>query len=96
MIKRESTEIRIKESHINFEWKRNKMEITSLSLSNEAIRHIAILVLIAFAIPVFTYFGLRKELRFVEQFLAVVTCFLVLEVFIFVMPFLLMSLKSLF
>ena len=58
--------------------------------------HIVLLLIIALVTPLFYSLGLRRELRIIEQILAISLIFISIEVFIFLMPFIIGSIKSLF
>lgn len=69
------------------------MEITSLHLINEAAFHIYLIVIVAIVIPLFTYFGLKKEIKLIEQFLAIFGVVFFIELMIFLIPYLISPFK---
>ena len=58
--------------------------------------HIVIAVVIAFITPLFTYLGLRRELKIIEQIVAIILVFLTVELIIYLLPFIIDSLRSIF
>lgn len=66
------------------------------SVINGYSEHLVIIVVIAILTPLFTYFGLRKELKIIEQIVAVLLVFLTVELLIYLLPFMIESLRSVF
>ena len=62
--------------------------VTSALLTNGISRHIILLVFIAIFIPISTIWGFRKELRLIEQVIAISVIFLLVEFAIFLLPYL--------
>lgn len=66
------------------------------NLTKELSFHIILLFVIGILTPIFTYFGLRRELKVLEQILAILTVFIMIEVIIYLLPFLVIGLKQTF
>ncbi len=69
------------------------MEISSLHITNEITFHIVLIVIIAIATPLFTIFGLKKEIKLAEQVLAILVVFIVVKVIIFAIPYIILPFR---
>jgi len=58
--------------------------------------HLIIVVIIVILTPLITYFGLRRELKIIEQIVAISLLFLTIELLIYLFPFIIDSLRSIF
>ena len=76
------------------------MNLTNFGTQESVIsgytEHIIIVVIIAILTPLFTYFGLKRELKIIEQIVAILLLFLTIELLIYLLPFMINSLKSIF
>lgn len=69
---------------------------TQESVISGYANHLIIVVIIAILTPLFTYFGLRRELKIIEQIAAILLLFLTIELLIYLLPFMIDSLRSIF
>ena len=60
------------------------------------VEHLIIILAIAIITPLFTYFGLRKELKIIEQLIAILLVFLTIELLFYLFPFIINNLGSIF
>jgi hypothetical protein len=74
------------------------MNITEFATQASIIKgysdHIVLAVVIIVITPLFTYLGLKKELKIFEQILAILLVFLTFELLIYLAPFIINSIKS--
>lgn len=69
---------------------------TQDSVMSEYVKHLVIVLIIAVLTPLFTAFGLRRELKLIEQIAVILLIFLTVELFIYLVPFIINSFKSIF
>lgn len=69
---------------------------TQESVISGYTEHLVIVVIIAILTPLFTYFGLKRELKIIEQIIAILLVFLTVELLVYLLPFMINSLRSIF
>ena len=69
---------------------------TQASVIGGYTEHSILVVIIAILTPLFYHFGLKKELKIIEQIIAIILVFLTIELLIYLAPFIIGSIKSLF
>ncbi len=67
---------------------------TQESVISGYTEHLIIVLIIAILTPLFTYVGLRKELKIIEQVIAILLVFLTVELIIYLLPFIVKSIRG--